>query len=37
MLGWMWKIYPDHRRNIAIIAGAVVVGLAAFLYPTEKT
>lgn len=32
MLGWMWKMYADRRRNIAIIAGAIVFGLAAFLF-----
>ncbi len=32
MLGWMWGMYPDRRRNLAIIGGAVVVGLAAFLF-----
>lgn len=32
MLAWMWKMHPDPRRNVAITAGAVVVGVAAFLF-----
>lgn len=32
MMAWMWKMYPDRRRNVAIIGGAVVVGSAAFLF-----
>jgi hypothetical protein len=32
MLAWMWKMHPDRRRNVAIIGGAVVVGVAAFLF-----
>ena len=32
MLGWMWKMHPDRRINVAIIAGAIVVGVAAFLF-----
>ena len=30
MLGWMWKMHPDRRVNVGIIAGALVVGAAAF-------
>ncbi len=36
MLGWMWKMYADRRRNIAIIAGAVVIGVAAFLFSQSQ-
>ncbi len=36
MLGWMWKMYADRRRNIAIIAAAVVVGLAAFVFSQSQ-
>lgn len=32
MMAWMWKMYPDRRRNVAIIGGAVVIGIAAFLF-----
>ncbi len=32
MLGWMWKMHTDHRRNIAIVVGAVILGMAAFLF-----
>ena len=32
MMAWMWKMHPDRRRNIAIIAGAAVIGIAAFLF-----
>lgn len=32
LLAWMWKIYPDGRRKLAIIGGAVVIGIAAFLF-----
>jgi hypothetical protein len=32
MLAWMWKTYPDRRRNLAIIGGALVVGSAAFVF-----
>jgi len=32
MLGWMWKMYPDRQRNLAIVGGAVVLGIAAFLF-----
>ena len=37
MMGWMWKMYADRRRNGAIIGGAVVVGLAAFLFSQTQT
>jgi len=37
MLGWMWKMYADRRRNIAIIAGAIVVGLAALFFSQSQT
>lgn len=32
MLAWMWRMYPDRRRNLAIVGGALVVGTAAFLF-----
>ena len=32
MLAWMWKMHPDRRINVGIIAGAIVVGVAAFLF-----
>ena len=32
MLAWMWKMHPDRRRNVAIVGGAAVVGIAAFLF-----
>jgi hypothetical protein len=32
MLGWMWKMHPDRRVNVGIIAGALVVGVVAFLF-----
>jgi hypothetical protein len=32
MMGWMWKMYRDRRRNLAIIGGAIIIGLAAFLF-----
>ncbi len=32
MLGWMWKMHPDRRINVSIIAGALVVGVVAFLF-----
>lgn len=31
MLGWMWGMYRDVRINVAIIIGALVLGVAAFL------
>jgi hypothetical protein len=31
MLAWMWKMHPDRRVNLGIIAGALVVGVVAFL------
>jgi hypothetical protein len=37
MLAWMWKMHPDRRRNVAIVAGAVVVGIAAFLFSQTQT
>ncbi len=37
MIGWMWRMYPDRRRNVGIVAGAVVVGLAAFLFSQTQT
>ncbi len=37
MLAWMWKMHPDRRRNVAIIGGAVVVGVAAFLFSQTQT
>lgn len=30
MLGWMWGMYRDVRINVAIIVGALVLGVAAF-------
>ena len=30
MLGWMWGMYRDMRINVAIIVGALVLGVAAF-------
>jgi hypothetical protein len=30
MLGWMWGMYRDVRMNVAIIVGALVLGVAAF-------
>jgi len=32
MLAWMWRMYPDRRRNLAIVGGALVVGTAAFFF-----
>jgi hypothetical protein len=32
MMAWMWKMHPDARINAAIMAGAAVVGVAAFLF-----
>jgi hypothetical protein len=32
MMAWMWKMHADPRINAAIIGGAVVVGVAAFLF-----
>jgi len=32
MLAWMWKMHPDRRANVGIITGALVVGVAAFLF-----
>lgn len=32
MMAWMWKMYPDRRRNLAIMGGAVAIGIAAFLF-----
>lgn len=32
MMGWMWKMYSDRRRNVAIVGAAVVIGIAAFLF-----
>lgn len=32
MMAWMWRMYQDRRRNLAIIGGAVVIGIAAFLF-----
>lgn len=32
MMAWMWKMHPDRQRNLAIMGGAVVVGVAAFLF-----
>lgn len=37
MMAWMWKMHPDRRRNVAIVAGAVVVGIAAFLFSQSQT
>ena len=37
MLAWMWKMHPDRRRNVAIVAGALVVGIAAFLFSQTQT
>lgn len=37
MLGWMWKMHPDPRFNIGIIAGALVVGVLAFLFSQTQT
>jgi hypothetical protein len=30
MMGFMWRMHPDHRINWAIIAGALALGLVAF-------
>jgi hypothetical protein len=32
MLGWMWQMHPNRRINVGIIAGALVVGVVAFLF-----
>jgi hypothetical protein len=32
MLGWMWKMHPDGRVNVGIIAGALAVGAVAILF-----
>ncbi len=32
MLGWMWKMYPDRRRNFAVVGGALALGIAAFSF-----
>jgi hypothetical protein len=37
MLAWMWKMHPDRRVNVGIIAGALVVGVAAFLFSQTQT
>lgn len=37
MLGWMWGMHPDRRRNVAIVGGALVVGVAAFLFSQTQT
>ena len=37
MMAWMWKMYPDRRRNVAIIGGAVAIGVAAFLFSQTQT
>ncbi|CAN5748949.1 DUF305 domain-containing protein [soil metagenome] len=37
MLSWMWKMHPDRRVNVGIIAGALVVGVAAFLFSQTQT
>lgn len=37
MMAWMWKMHADRRRNIAIIGGALVVGVAAFLFSQTQT
>jgi hypothetical protein len=31
MLAWMWRMYPDRSLNLAIMGGALVLGIAAFL------
>lgn len=30
MLGFMWRMYPDRRLNVAIISGALVIGVVSF-------
>jgi hypothetical protein len=30
MLAWMWRMYPHRRVNLAIVGGALLVGVAAF-------
>ncbi|HEX5591271.1 MAG TPA: DUF305 domain-containing protein [Candidatus Limnocylindrales bacterium] len=37
MLAWMWRMHPDRGRNVAIVAGALVVGVAAFLFSQTQT
>lgn len=37
MMAWMWKMHPDRRRNLAIMGGAVVIGMAAFLFSQTQT
>lgn len=37
MMAWMWKMYPNRRRNAAIIGGSVVIGIAAFLFSQTQT
>ncbi|MEO8273766.1 MAG: DUF305 domain-containing protein [Chloroflexota bacterium] len=32
MIGWMSKMYPDRRRKVAVVGGAVVIGITAFLF-----
>lgn len=37
MMVWMWKMHPDRLRNVAIIGGAAVIGVAAFLFSQTQT
>lgn len=32
MMAWMWQMYPDRRRNLVIIGGAIVLGSGAFFF-----
>lgn len=37
MMGWMWSMHPDRSRNLAIVGGALVLGVAAFLFSQTQT
>ncbi|MGK2852255.1 MAG: DUF305 domain-containing protein [Candidatus Limnocylindrales bacterium] len=37
MMAWMWKMHPDRRRNVAIVSGAAVIGIAAFFFSQTQT
>ncbi len=36
MMAWMWRMHPDRRLNTAIIGGALVLGVAAFLFSQSQ-